>query len=296
MSNAFRIQGKCFFLTYPKSGDVTGELLSEHIRAEWSPAYGLVATELHDDGEPHLHAVVRFDKRRDIRNARYFDFMGAHCNIQRCKDVQHSIRYCKKDGNFIEWGYANCTEALQEQVEAITSYRELLRWMVTSEQIHRSNFWREYWRATVGGEDAPVKALESFYDVIDETPAFQWDSGKTCLVLVGPSGIGKTQYIRSKYEGAHLVSSSEDLKSFEPGQTLLFDDFSLANFSRSSIIFYLDVETTRSLRVLYGTVRVPFGTKRVFTCNSLYDLLGDKQSDQAILRRITILNVTNLIR
>lgn len=64
----------------------------------------MVAQEQHEDGSPHIHAYVRFAKEKDVRKQEYFDIDGFHGNYQTAKSSIAVTRYCKKDGNFIQFG------------------------------------------------------------------------------------------------------------------------------------------------------------------------------------------------
>lgn len=96
----FRIQGKHFFLTYPRCDlpkeDLRTFLLS--LYPEHGP-HALVAREQHEDGSYHLHAAVTFERRIDCRDARRFDFLGHHPNLQRARSIQDVAEYISKDGD-----------------------------------------------------------------------------------------------------------------------------------------------------------------------------------------------------
>lgn len=103
----FRINTQNLFLTYSRC-DITREDLCLALKGlcpNWR--YILVAEEKHEDGAPHLHAVVQMKARKDIINPRFFDIRTFHPKIESCKDVSASIDYVKKDGRFIEEGTAN---------------------------------------------------------------------------------------------------------------------------------------------------------------------------------------------
>lgn len=72
--------------------------------------YARVAQETHEDGEPHIHALIQFENRFDTRNERFFDFQDPnrsryyHPNIERTRDEQHVNDYIAKGGVFVEQG------------------------------------------------------------------------------------------------------------------------------------------------------------------------------------------------
>jgi len=97
-----------------------------------------------------------------------------------------------------------------------------------------------------------------------------WDLKKT-LVLVGPSGIGKTTWAKKNAPKPCLfVSHLDDLKSFRADmhKSIMFDDVSVTHMPITSQIHLCDMENVRSIHVRYGTVTIPAGVPKIFTCNS----------------------------
>ncbi|QDA77211.1 RepA protein [Chickpea redleaf virus 2] len=104
--NTFRLQTKYVFLTYPRSSS-NAENLRDFLWDKLSRFliyFIAIATELHQDGTPHLHCLIQLDKRCHIRDPSFFDFQGNHPNIQPAKDSQQVLDYISKDGNVITRG------------------------------------------------------------------------------------------------------------------------------------------------------------------------------------------------
>ncbi|CAL5434233.1 unnamed protein product [Camellia sinensis] len=75
----------------------------------YQPYYILVARELHEDGNPHLHAMVQCTKKIQTSNPRFFDLTGTngriyHPNIKKLYSPTASRQYIQKEGEFVEWG------------------------------------------------------------------------------------------------------------------------------------------------------------------------------------------------
>lgn len=119
---AFRLQTKNFFLTYPDA-DFDNQVLCDFLWNKLSssdPAYIVVSREYHkypqgheqegqeDLNRPHHHALIILGKKKDIKNARFFDFSGKHCNIQQAPREGSTLPQCRnytiKDGLFYERG------------------------------------------------------------------------------------------------------------------------------------------------------------------------------------------------
>lgn len=106
----FRVQYKNIFLTYAQSdldNDALADFLVEKLDS-FDPLYVVVSRELHEDGNPHHHALIQLGTKPNITNAEYFDFEGRHPNIQRAPRTGATISqtrdYVIKDGQFVERG------------------------------------------------------------------------------------------------------------------------------------------------------------------------------------------------
>lgn len=68
-------------------------------------SYAVVANEKHQDGTPHVHAVVGLETACRTRDERFFDdILDAHPNLQRVRSPLGAVKYVKKGGDWIEEG------------------------------------------------------------------------------------------------------------------------------------------------------------------------------------------------
>ncbi|AAZ77640.1 replication-associated protein [Tomato leaf curl Uganda virus - [Iganga]] len=108
----FKIQAKNIFLTYPKCSLPKEYLLSfiQNLTLASNPKYIKICKELHQNGEPHLHALIQFEGKITVTNNRLFDCSHPSCstsfhpNIQGAKSSSDVNSYLDKDGDTIEWG------------------------------------------------------------------------------------------------------------------------------------------------------------------------------------------------
>lgn len=131
----FRFQGKTAFLTYAQAERIEGkQTLFEFLQGCGQPTKIIVAQELHQDGGVHYHAVLYWPTKRDIRDVRYFDFMGHHPNLAIVQDRKAVLRYVTKDGDFTNVGWAlpnaereDVFTAMMEEMEGGTDPTEVIR-------------------------------------------------------------------------------------------------------------------------------------------------------------------------
>lgn len=100
-AKGFRVNAKRFFVTYPQC-DITPANLLGHFKTLGLVTRYVIGQEEHKDGGKHLHAVVEYAQKMNIKDSRFFDMNGFHPNFQGVKNWSQSSAYCKKDGNYIE--------------------------------------------------------------------------------------------------------------------------------------------------------------------------------------------------
>lgn len=134
---------------------------------------------------------------------------------------------------------------------------------------------RDIWNMAHEDNTLTIQDGEIINGTIDEkfkrlTQKITIEDNKT-LVIVGEAGIGKTTWAKQTMPKPLLfVSHLEDLRKFKPGfhQSILFDDVSITHLPITSQIHLVDQENPRSIHVRYGTIRMPAGVPKCFTCNS----------------------------
>nr|AGT59220.1 AC1 protein [Tomato yellow leaf curl virus] len=112
MPRLFKIYAKNYFLTYPNCSLSKEEALSQlkNLETPTNKKYIKVCRELHENGEPHLHVLIRFEGKYQCKNQRFFDLVSPnrsahfHPNIQAAKSSTDVKTYVEKDGDFIDFG------------------------------------------------------------------------------------------------------------------------------------------------------------------------------------------------
>lgn len=96
-----RNYAKGFFLTYPKC-DISKEAALPLLRAvdNHEIVEYVIAEEKHQDGTPHLHAFIKYDKKVEYKSTKW-DLQEYHGNYQAAKSWNAVKTYCKKEGSFI---------------------------------------------------------------------------------------------------------------------------------------------------------------------------------------------------
>lgn len=283
----FQLNTKTLALTYPDwriAGFDTNNLL-QRVRmelAEYEPQYIIAAMETHKSGQPHYHLGIRLNKQLRTRNSRFLDISGQHPNVQSTRSWIAWVRYCKKEGNWQEWGVdptarrtsAHCKEFISSEsiIEKakIMNKLEFMAWMSSMKLTYAPMIWDSAHRdATITlTQEQVIQGIlnPKFEKLITEV---NWVEEK-CLILIGDSGIGKTTYAKRIIpKPALFISHIDDLKKFEPDyhKSILFDDVCFTHYPLQAQIHLVDNENPRSIHIRYGTARIPQGTYKIFTCN-----------------------------
>jgi len=282
---SFRVASKEFSLTYPQC-NLEKQTLLDKLKLEKNITYICISKELHQDGNPHLHVHIQFSKRKDIKNPKYFDFQGYHCNVQATKDSAAWNKYIKEDQDFTEWG---------EREEDYDLYQ-------SARTMHHDDFFEsarsknicfqyamEAWRSAQQVDNTLTED-----DTIEGSYAQQFNWFDTTIpnktnVIIGPTGVGKTIFAKTKCKKPALFCSHmDDLKSFRAGfhQSIIFDDMSFTHIPTTGQIHLVDLFESRSIHVRYGIARIPRGIERWITCNTM-----PLSEHDAIRRRINLINL-----
>jgi hypothetical protein len=135
------------------------------------------------------------------------------------------------------------------------------------------------------GEDYALPLPELTTALAVHTPQ---NFGETSLVVIGPSGIGKTTYaLWIAPKPALVVTHLDDLRQLTSRvKSIVFDDMTFSHHPRESQIHLVDRYLTRSIHMRYRTATIPAGIVKIFTAN-YYPFI----QDSAIERRVNLLNV-----
>jgi Putative viral replication protein len=82
--------------------------------------YLIYGKEVGQQGTPHLHGTVCFQSRKRLQQV--VTIIGqAHCSVTRF--LTQSIEYCKKDGDFTEWGATPNTGTKDEKRSDLEEFK-----------------------------------------------------------------------------------------------------------------------------------------------------------------------------
>lgn len=207
----FRMDAHAFFLTYPRCHAEKEELWAA-LNQKGTVTEYIVSRELHADGTPHLHAYVKYEKRRNVTNPAYFDFNGYHGDYQVCKNKHAVIKYVDKHGDSIK----NFDPVIKEECR-LKKKRDISRELMSGRPLSQVT------------EDNP-ELLFGYKKLKEDLNSYLMDkkvaySGKReNLWLYGQPGCGKSQYVYRTYPNAYRKDQSKWWDSYQGEEEVVLED------------------------------------------------------------------------
>ena len=114
IQRTFRLHAKTFFLTYSQC-PVEKEIMRRHLENLGRITKLAIGQEHHQDGNLHLHCLVQYSKKINVRSPEFFDYEEYHPSIESPRNIQASINYCcKEDSNPI---LLDCQQVTDDTIE-----------------------------------------------------------------------------------------------------------------------------------------------------------------------------------
>lgn len=192
----------------------------EELVADGVAKYCVVGKEVGESGTPHLQGTIRFNAPKRFTAVQRM--LGGHLEV--CRNPSASIAYCKKEGDFSEFG---TIPKSGQRTDIETAARFLIERRDLREfKLQYPGMWVKYPRGFGTLLSLPTRCP-------GKPPFVKW--------LHGPTGTGKTRQVVESEED--LWISGEDLKWFDgyDGQrAVLFDDFRADFCKFHTLLRYLD--------------------------------------------------------
>lgn len=243
----FRLQAQHLFITYPQCLLDFDYLYDKLLNLPNKVALLCLGRELHEDGNPHYHAYLKFEKKPQISNPRYFDIDGYHPNVQKCKSTNDVLKYVTKDGEYranfdfkIKYTLQECLERANDEKDFIKLGLQSMDWKFGASYTSLMKLWRERESEKKQVVWKPLYDYGSFLVLdlnllchVTALLAHVKDGRRTkSLWLYGPSRTGKTAFARSLgvHCYIHEVWNAENLS--DEADYTVYDDIDWEVFKR----------------------------------------------------------------
>lgn len=220
----FRLQGKNFFLTYPKCTLTRDEVLALLLAKVPDAEYVLIASELHQDLTPHIHVFIKLKTKLRISSSTYFDVNTFHGNYQTARDPDDVIAYLNKsDKSPLSHGVYKSYNSVRgdtqsEQARIKRSEQNALILTTPLDTLVLNG------DISIYSVDALCKSISRYRMETQTVPKYM---PKSCIWIYGTPGIGKSRYVREKFPNVFLKAQNKWWDGYKQQTVVLLDDFDL---------------------------------------------------------------------
>lgn len=302
----YRVRGKRHLWTWAQVLDTITHIdvyeTLEQFYGESFPFQNIIiAREPHADEGYHYHAWVELRRggfEKTLNESAYLGGKRPQVRPKRTKAEACSAQeYCRKGDDWIEDGFEETdsegegTCDIREILETSTSYVDYLQ------RCYAAGVPYGYAKAirdaslSVGtiltGDSPEVVEGGSIHNLRLQAMQFDPDEHRS-LLLVGPSGIGKTTWaLRNAPKPALWVRHLDKLRYCGPHiRSIIFDDLDYRHRPRIDQINLLDTRMPAVVHIRNVCGDIPMGVHRIFTCNPGHEPFSFP--DDALERRCKI--------
>lgn len=286
----FKLDGQQFFCTWPRSDHWDADEFFAWLDSTWGLVWCRLALEAHRDGAPHVHAAFKLAKRVQTTVCTIFDYNGRHGQYEPLRSPAAAAKYFTKD-SFVDYGKVPTTLGAKRSVSELVELaggREV-EYLVACAEARLPFQYAKRFRELSTSDEHTIHEFEADLSREDfrliATPLPE----RTSIVVIGPSGIGKTSWAkRVAPKPALWVRHIDVLRSFRPGyhRSVIFDDMEFKHTPRVAQIHLVDEHEEAQIHCRYGYATIPANTVKIFTGNEFMFL-----NDAAINRRVHLIDL-----
>lgn len=188
--------------------------------------YIVIGKEKGSNGTPHLQGHIVFKKKHSARTVK--TIVGLRAHIEISKDPSASVKYCKKEGDYIEIGNEPIGRGRRTDLQSVY---ETIKAGATLGEIREQYFglWCRYHRA-----------FDRYYMEISGKRDWQTE----VFVFHGPTGTGKTKSVHDAVSEAreelYTHTGTDWFDGYNGQPNVLFDDFGGHEFKLTYMLKLLD--------------------------------------------------------
>lgn len=118
-------------------------------------------------------------------------------------------------------------------------------------------------------ETYPLHVSSNTYKIEDFNVDKMDFSNNKSKIVVGPTGIGKTQWAKAHFNNPIVITDKESWTRYDPElhDGIVIDDMTFEKNNPVQFLHLLDMREPSERRVLYGVKMIPAFVPRIFTCN-----------------------------
>lgn len=221
-------------------------------------------------------------------------------NIELVNDTEAYLKYCtneeKRDGELHTYGSIpsfnkKVNKGIIDEALATGNYEMAMNLIENTDKLYFIQNQKKlclYFTQKFDSHD------KSMYKAFDFNRRLETDF-KKCIVLIGATGLGKTQYALTHFNKPLHVRDREDWRRYTADiDGIVLDDLDFPAWSPLTFLKLLDIENPITQSIKYGSIRIKPNTARII-CVNHEDLLWPRniheETKNACLRRMKIIHI-----
>ena len=269
---AFRINRKNIGLTYacPVGGPnpiTTKEEILEFVTDKFGPSQYVVGHELHESGESHYHAYLKFDAKVDTTDPRAFDLKGVHPNVLAAGLGWQ--RYCRKHGDYLTNMDKRNVAALAMGASSVDEGMKILKELDPTGYLRFGESMERNLRRHLA-ESPQLQRFHGPYPAARFPAA--WDFNTHSLLIWGPPGAGKTSFamylagtLWANFE--YCRARMESLRSISLSRPFIFDEVDMSDQPAAASRELTHIINGGAVRARNTDILIRPGLLRIFLSN-----------------------------
>lgn len=272
-----RSQNWCFTWNHPnqEAEEYLGSLAETEMR------YMVFGREVAPStGTPHLQGQVCFNTVKSFKQVK--QMMGPTVHVERTMDLEKSIEYCMKGGDYVEHGNRPMSKSEKGEVG---KKMEQERWDEILENAKRGNF---------DDIDAKIqvlhgKQLQQVRDRYVRSLELE-NTFEENFWVFGQTGTGKSRWARREYPNLFVKMINKWWDGYDGQDTVLIEDIDpdrcthLAHYMKTWVDHYPFPAETKGSSTLIRPKR--FVVTSNYTIDDCFPLMQDRE---AVYRRFTVM-------
>lgn len=315
----FRVQYTNVALTYSRCPYSKEQVLEHLMSLSKTPEEFFIVQEPHkkpvrflNDSPTHIHCWLKYPKGLNVTNPRYWDLPLRACDDfppeyeipSYHPDVKKRqfgwTHYLRKHDNDPLTNTAASYVALARSGEIEKATEAFISMHAKDYVINKDRIDENIRKLSKKPKVDHIRAYDSFTPTKALTDGLEdWDNYKLTksTLICGPSGIGKTQFLKSfcQHKGLSfkIIRHADQLKRIDPDmyKAIIFDDMNFHHFTREQQIHLLDLEEEAVMSCRHREVTLPAGQIRFFTCNPESFPPFPDLDDHAVHRRVKVIHL-----
>lgn len=236
---------------------------------ELGARYLIYSLEIGEEGTEHFQGYIQFERQKSLNKVIAL-LPGAHISIARGTPDENKAYCSKLDETHLEGPWEFGEMKSQGQRSDLAHVQSMIKEGKTIQEIAETHF-SDYVRYSVGitkAKDLLAPRLHEKKYKLEDFSVAPLDLSKAVLII-GPTGIGKTQFALSHFNSPILIRHIDDLALFSPNihDGIVFDDMTFKHWPATSIIHLLDFDEGSSINIRYKVAYIPKGTRKIFCSN-----------------------------